>query len=298
VFISVGIFYNPAMIISYLSFLLFALFSITPATAAPEVVYGVDNRVDTFESKSALFKTLAKSTAAQIHHENIKLAGTGAELRGKSQGETFQLCKKERFYQQPVVAICSGFLVGPDVIVSAGHCFGDKEDCTQYRWVFDYKLDRSQQTNVTVEVSKVYKCKEVLERRRDHGFDYSIVRLDRAVADRSPVKLATEIKVGTPVVLIGYPSGMPQKVADGAVIKSVSENNFKANVDAFRINSGSSVFNAVTGDLLGILVSGQLDYKLNQEEQCNEVNAVSDSGAGEGISSYTQFATALKKFIK
>ncbi len=264
-----------------------------------DIIYGEDNRVDTFQCTNPLFKTLAKSTAAQVANENIKIRGNTAELRGKSLGEVFKLCEKERFYHQPFVANCSGFLVAPDIVVSAGHCFEmGPSMCSKHSWVFDYKVDHEKQTNVSVPSSSVYKCKEVIEWKLTRTQDYAVIRLDRKVTDRAPVKLASDFKVGTEVVLIGHPSGLPQKIADQGFVKSVSETEFRATVDAFQINSGSAVFNAKTGDLMGILVRGKMDYRTNREFNCTEVNTTSDSDDGEDISKNTQFLPALKAAIE
>lgn len=262
--------------------------------ASPKIVYGKDDRVDTYACSSPLFRKLALSTAAQIHQDNINLRGGNAELRGKSLGEMYHLCSKERFYYQPFIANCSGFLVAPDIIATAGHCMDSKDMCTQYRWVFDYKVDHEKQSNVSVSLNNVYKCKEILIKKSNSTMDFALVRLERIVDDRAPVKIANEIKKGTPVVLIGHPSGLPQKIADNAVIKSVTKTEFKANVDAFQINSGSAVFNALNGDLLGILVRGQKDYRTNKELNCTEPNTTEDLESGEDIASYTQFESTLK----
>lgn len=276
----------------------FLLFLSHAGHASFDIVYGEDNRMDTFQCKNPMFVNIAKSTAALVHQDNIKVRGNGAELRGKSLGEMFHLCDKERFFHQPFVATCSGFLVAPDIMVSAGHCFDSRDMCTKHNWVFDFKVDHENQGSVTVPSTSVYKCKEILEMKLTRELDYAIVRLDRPVTDRSPVKIGKEIKVGAPVVLIGHPSGLPQKIADNAVIKSATNLEFKATVDAFQINSGSAVFHANTGELLGILVRGKLDYRTNKQWQCTEPNVTADSDEGEDISAFTQFEKSLKGFIK
>ena len=278
---------------------LFFLFLISSsAIATPVIIYGEDSRIDTFECSNPLFQQLARSTAAQVHVRNLKVRGNGTELRGKSLGEMFRLCEKERFFHQPFVANCSGFLVAPDIIVSAGHCFESKDQCSQYHWVFDYKLDHENQRQVTVANSDVYKCKEILDQKLSDSLDYAIIRLDREVKDRSPVKIASDVKIGTSVVMIGHPSGLPQKIADDAKILSVSDTEFKANVDAFQINSGSAVFNANNGELLGILVRGKMDYRTNQQWKCTEVNVTHQDDGGEDIASYKQFEKSLKTYLK
>lgn len=263
----------------------------------PPIIYGDDNRVDTFES-TPLYQRLAKSTAAMVPKERMKVRGNTVELHGKSLGQQFRLCEKERFYHQPFIANCSGFLVAPDIIASAGHCFEDRSDCTQNSWVFNYKVDDEKQRQVSVSTSDVYKCTEILEQSLSGTTDFALIRLDRPVVGVTPVKIATtQVSVGTKVVMIGHPSGLPQKVTDQAVVKSVTATEFKATLDAFQINSGSAVFNADNGELLGILVRGLVDYRTNKEYQCTEVNTTSEDNVGEDIASYTQFSELLKAYL-
>lgn len=258
-----------------------------------DIIYGDDNRIDTYQS-SALFQKLAKSTAAMVPKEHIKVRGNTVELVGKELGEVFRLCEKERFFHQPMIANCSGFLVAPDIMVSAGHCYEDRSDCTQNQWVFNYKVDDEKQRHVSVSTSDVYGCKEVIKQSLTETTDFAVIRLDRPVVGVTPVKIATkEAEVGTEVVMIGHPSGLPQKVTDHAVVKGVSATEFRATVDAFQINSGSAVFNAKTGELMGILVRGLIDYRTNKQYQCTEVNTTNDNDRGEDISSWNQF----KKYI-
>jgi V8-like Glu-specific endopeptidase len=125
--------------------------------------------------------------------------------------------------------------------------------------------------------------------------DFALVRLDRPVVGVSPVKIAkTPAQVGTSLVMIGHPSGLPQKITDDAVVKSVSATEFKASLDAFQINSGSAVFNAKSGELLGILVRGLMDYRTNPELGCTEVNTATKEAVGEDVASFTQFIDYLK----
>jgi V8-like Glu-specific endopeptidase len=281
----------------HLPFLLLTFFSGNALASkfSPEIIYGNDNRKDTFESDSVLFQKLASSTAAHIAKENIKFVGKNAELRGPALSDIFRLCSKERFRHQPFIANCSGFLVAPDMIATAGHCFQTGDSCKQYHWVFNYKVSDSTQTNVTVDASDVYKCKEVIKASLTRTTDFALIRLDRKVEGVSPVKISKELpKLGTEVVLIGHPSGLPQKITDGGKINAVSETEFKANLDAFQINSGSAVFNAKSGELLGVLVRGQTDYRANDKLNCTEVNTTSDDEEGEDVASFTQFIEYLK----
>jgi hypothetical protein len=67
------------------------------------------------------------------------------------------------------------------------------------------------------------------------------------------------------VVVIGYPLGLPVKIADDAIVRSLGKGFFKANCDTYEGNSGSAVFDDAQlqkGHLLvdGILVRGEDDF--------------------------------------
>jgi len=250
-----------------MKFLLLSLSLIATSThAAPFAIYGEDNRSDVFESDNHLMVGIAKSTAAMIAKENITINGVEAILKGRSLGDFFKLCTDVPFRQQPMVANCSGTLVAPDTILTASHCVGyGKADCNNYRWVFDYKVSRSTQGSVTVDKSNVYSCKEITYSKMDlfKGHDHALIKLDRAVTDRSPVTMTKSAEleaVGTPIAMIGHPSGLPTKITDGATILKYEDGSYVTNLDAFQINSGSGVFHGKTGELIGVLSSGLRDY--------------------------------------
>ena len=54
------------------------------------------------------------------------------------------------------------------------------------------------------------------------------------------------------------------KFADHAeVLQTINRSTFSTNLDAFHGNSGSPVFNQITGDVIGILASGAADDAAN-----------------------------------
>jgi hypothetical protein len=135
------------------------------------------------------------------------------------------------------------------------------------------------------------------------GQDYSIVRLDRAVTVPGALPLAIRrdglVPLATTVGVIGYPSGLPKKIAFGATTR-VTENTatgyFKANVDTYGGNSGSPVFNAGTGVVEGILVRGNTDFKLNGN--CFVSNTLPDGTTdAEQASKSTAFAQFVPELV-
>jgi hypothetical protein len=100
----------------------------------------------------------------------------------------------------------------------------------------------------------------VLDRARK--LDYAIILLDRET-DRDPFRFRTGAKIdkGDNLAMIGAPSGLPLKLADGAKVTINSATTwFGTNLDAFGGNSGGPVYNTAGLNMIeGILVRGRVD---------------------------------------
>lgn len=262
--------------------------SLTHATQ--KVIYGEDNRADVFETTNPLFLKLARSTAAMIPNTSLRSAGDQMQIQGRTMVQR-GFCAKERFSDQPTAAMCSGFLVGPNLLVTAGHCIKNQNDCASNRWVFDYKMENAGTPPSMIEMSNVYSCKRVVSTMLEggNGDDYAMIELDRAVVGREPLKVRKtgRIAVGTDIVVIGHPTGLPTKVTDGAKVRSLQGKYFVANLDTYGGNSGSAVFNAKTGTVEGILVRGENDY-VTDPTGCRASNYCPENGCrGEDVTYIT-----------
>lgn len=232
--------------------------------ANDKVIYGNDDRRDVYDNTNSLYAELAKSTAAMIAHSKLTKNGATTTVSGSTL-EARGMCESIRFSQQITAANCSGFLVGPDLLVTAGHCIRSQGDCSGSAWVFDFAVEADGDDARSVPTSSVYSCVEILEQRLDRASqdDYALIRLDRAVTDRAPltVRKSGSITDNQSIVVIGHPTGLPTKIADGANVRTNTDSVFfVANLDTFGGNSGSAVFNAETGEVEGILVRGENDY--------------------------------------
>ena len=266
--------------------ILLALVLSISAFSQREIVYGEDNRVDWYESTNTMYRELAMSTAAMIDKKKISITNKTYTLDGKKLGSYINACNNVRFKEQITAASCSGFLVGEDLLVTAGHCIKNESDCNKYSWVFDYKLDSSADKADQGPVENVYNCKSIIERKLSSFWgknDYALIKLDRKTDRKALEYNIDKVSDNAELVVIGHPTGLPQKIADGATVRSTSGKYFTANLDTFGGNSGSAVFNAKTGVVEGILVRGDQDY-IQRADGCRDVNTVAnDGGRGEEV---------------
>ena len=280
---------------TFLALALLVSGQVMASTKQIDVIYGDDNRVDVFESKNSLYVELAKSTAAMISPNNLKASRGEVTISGGTL-EARGVCSSERFSKQISAANCSGFLVGEDILVTAGHCITSEADCKNNKWVFDYKVDSAEQGNVNVSSSNVYSCKKIISRALDQVTkdDFAVIQLDRKT-DRRPLEFRRKGQVTrwSELVVIGHPTGLPTKIADGAHVRSYAGKYFVANLDTYGGNSGSAVFNAKTGVVEGILVRGENDY-VRGPQGCMVSNVCkNDSCRGEDVTYITNIE-ALK----
>ncbi|MBT4791167.1 MAG: trypsin-like serine protease [Halobacteriovoraceae bacterium] len=262
------------------------------ATKGIKVIYGDDNRVDVIDSTNAMYVELSQSTAAMIGKRNVSKPASGVISIKGSTLESMGMCKSERFSQQPTAASCSGFLVGEDLLVTAGHCMQRQSDCNNNKWVFDYKIESKAKASISVSESSVYSCKKIINQvlNNSNQDDFAIIQLDRKVTGRRVLdyRRSGKIKKNQDIVVIGHPTGLPTKIADGAVVRSLSKKYFSANLDTYGGNSGSAVFNADTGVIEGILVRGATDYVYDSSQGCRVSNVLSNtSGRGEDVTYIT-----------
>lgn len=261
-----------------------------------ESIYGTDDRKETREYNDQLESMQARAVAVLIKNERITSVGGIYKIsKQESLKAKYNLCSKQSFGEQISVGSCSGFLVASDILVTAGHCMSTISECGASKWYFGFTEGTSQ-----FKKDDVYSCHKILKTEKiktaSRHIDYSIIKLDRPVKNRSPLEFRTSgsIPPFSPVYTIGYPSGLPQKITgNGRVIDDENINNhnndksfdpfldtnvdiefFTTNLDTFGGNSGSPVFNYMTGIVEGILVSGNEDYREGSIENGKECSMV------------------------
>jgi hypothetical protein len=274
------------------------------AMAEDRVIYGEDNRKDIYDpTNDEMLLEAAKSTAVLINDSNVFKNPTDSAHVGVP-ATTFKkaanLCSSERFGEQINPGFCSGFLVAPNVLVTAGHCVKDASSCAKTSVVFDFAMDTASRDLTKLEASKVYHCKSIVKQELQPGAgrDFAVIYLDRSVTDRPVVKISSgaQIQVGTEIAVIGHPTGLPTKISAGAKVRKNTEEDpyFVANLDTYGGNSGSAVFNMVTGEVEGILVRGETDFVYDAAGSCRKSKVcASDQCRGEDVTKTAIFAEFL-----
>jgi hypothetical protein len=268
-------------------------------SVSERVIYGVDNRIDVYQEKDMLWRELARSTVALMEESTLTQTATGYKIAGTNYGASQLLCKAEPFYEQNTAAFCSGSLIAPDLIMTAGHCVRSQAACEGIKFVFDFAYRTQGVAPVSVGQDDVYSCKELIHSELNNSTmsDYSLVRLDRPVVGRKPLTVRTQgkVTVGDPLTVIGHPSGLPTKIADGANVRDASSGPFfVANLDTYGGNSGSAVFNSDTGVVEGILVRGATDFVYKQLGNCYLSNVCPSGGCrGEDVTRVSEIFSSI-----
>jgi hypothetical protein len=259
------------------------------------IVFGQDDRREVYSSPY-VNSFVSPSIALMASPVFLKDHKDGYEMDFNSISDSYEeaLCKEEKFYNQPTASVnCTGFLVAPDLIMTAGHCMtavntevknSVTPHCGDFLWIFDYKYDSLGVIKKVFPFQNVAKCKEVVYAKFDfikrkavdkalgYGDDIALVRLDRSVG-RPFLTFNSKINMGDSVYTVGYPTGLPQKITTNGIIKSVDHDNFfTTNLDILSGNSGSPVFNK-KNQVLGVVVRAfpSDDYTYSNKRECSVV---------------------------
>jgi hypothetical protein len=257
-----------------------------------KVIYGSDDRIDVFQVSDQAILNDVDSVVALFNAADIRDNGNGTStLRTRNFGAARNLCEGEAFRNQPIGAFCSGFLVAPNIIATAGHC-ASENDVTTVRFVFGYRMVDADTPQTTIDNAEIYRGVRIVGRQlTNNGPDWCLIEIDRAVPNHRVVSIRREGKVSEDQALhvIGHPVGLPTKVAGGAAVRSNDPAAFfVANLDTYGGNSGSPVFNSENHQVEGILVRGETDFV--SSGSCNVSLVCPSTGCrGEDVTRTTEF---------
>lgn len=238
------------------------------AFQAQAAIFGADQR--SYITDKSPYIDLARSTAVAVLSTNFEITSPGKIKLGMDSMEGL-ICSEEKFSKDPSISYaCTGFLVAPDLLVTAGHCavnVGESRHetetyCQAFQWLFDYRVDKDGKFDaLNVPTENLYKCKQTVYAVREEKApfrDFAIVQLDRPVTGRTPLKLSRQsVLTGEKLMMIGHPLGTPAKLSPWSriLMNNSERESLIATLDAFEGNSGSPVFNKKK-EVVGILIGG------------------------------------------
>lgn len=259
------------------------------------VIFGVDDRQEIFK-RPDLYNAVGKSVAMMVSPVFLKEQTDGYKMDFNLISDSLEvaLCPEQKFSNQPTASVnCTGFLVAPDLLLTAGHCMTHVNvevknkatpQCSDFIWVFDYKYESEGQIQDVFPHENVFKCKEVVSAKfefnqpvpglpQNYADDYALVRLERNVPRPVLSSYAHTINKTDLLYTVGYPTGLPMKAAvNGKVKKTSFENFFTTTLDILGGNSGGPVFNQ-NHQILGLVVRAYpgADYEFNKKRDCSEI---------------------------
>lgn len=247
-------------------------------TTSTRAIFGVDNRVSAYTYNDYTRATAVAVKSSQFNGNYLRGSSLKAKLlqQAKSTGySTATVSNSVRFQNEPAMAFCTGFLIAPDILVTAGHCL-NSSNYRQMEWVFDYTngLKYTPGGSIYISPDKRYKVKRLLSHKYNSktNDDYCVLQLDRPVS-RKPFRFRTgnKPKYNDKINTLGSPKGLPLKLVKNGYVSQVYDKQFHTNLDVFGGNSGGPVYNA-NGFIEGILVSGPVKGKMKGyhiDKTCN-----------------------------
>jgi hypothetical protein len=204
-------------------------------------------------------KENARSIAAIVMPEDLVHEKEHCfQLAAMNYGTSFNLCKDEPFYSQPIIAgsICTGFLVKENVVATAAPWVTEK-NVTNLRIIFGYQMQNSETPVTTFSHENMFRGVKVLRNTEspENAISWALVKLDRKVKDRAPVRLSgKDVNKGQAIYTIGHPLGLPLKHISGPyILDDTNENHFTANLGLYGSSSGSPVFHMGSDDVVGFV---------------------------------------------
>lgn len=209
--------------------------------------------------------TVTESVGIIVEIEKINsISKTSYQLDiSQKLGEVYKLCPDEAFFNQPTLGVGTAFIYDKKSMLTALHVL--ERPLKKYAVIFGYKIiNPNGIVHIFIDKDDIYYPQKILKKNTeldvveftvDRNFNRPVLEWEHSKKNK---------KEESEIYMLGYPSGLPLKLALNA---SIIENNhplyFYTSLDSFQGNSGSPVFNFFTNKVIGILVSGEIDYKFN-----------------------------------
>jgi hypothetical protein len=223
---------------------------------------GVTDRVRGWADAVGTFSHVSQLSSGNPGEGGLCSLQVGAYLYGYINGQWLELCDDTRFKGDQAFGTATGFLVAPDLVITAGHvlpanaigagCDPTSGDPTTF--MFGWQNTDTGGPSQNRPCQDIYRCINVVDSDSSGNGDWAIVRLDRPVRGRTPliINYSGTAASGAPLTAIGYPDTLPLKIAAGGFVKSVASPWLSYSCDVFGNNSGSPLIDSTTGVVEGI----------------------------------------------
>ena len=240
-----------------------------PVEPAPVSLIGLKSFSATMIYKNYI--QMSEENGASIKIEGVPTLSEHPEL------DELPLCQAEMDKEQPLVGNCSGVLIAPDLILTAGQCFMSEQSCRDFEWVFDYKGVTSNDRSLNRD--NIYSCKKIIHVDQREGQDnLAIIQLDRKVTDRNFLPINNEEPTSSIInsVVVGNSFSLstnvtkPLETLNDSVI-------FNITADEFFPNPGSALINIDTMRLEGVVIGTGGGFVIDPENVCMKRNPCLDN---------------------
>ncbi len=281
-----------------------------PQGRSPKIIYGDDNRLDEYEVTDSRVLALGDSTVILVYWDELTRNWNGTyTLPSKTFAWWYEdtdpietgnaLCDDEPYRDQPAPGFCSGVLVAPDLVATAGHCV-TCADVTDMAAVFGFVMSDALTPVLTFNADQVYRLTDVVAYQQGYP-DWSLVRLDREVTNHTPVnvRISGRSSEGQALLIVGHPYGIPRKYDAGGTLRAnTAEAFFEANLDAYPGSSGSGVFHGDSREVEGLLTAGFESFEEDLVNRCDRSRVCPDTGCPgwEYITRATAFGAVIPSF--
>lgn len=202
------------------------------------------------------------------------------------------LSKREKFRKEISAGEGTAFIVGRKLALTAGHCILEEskgkyvlnnDRVKNLRLVLGFNMTDDNQCTTTFEKKNVFSIKYVKDYVHNSVEDWALLKLNESTDHIRKLKLNFNSPIeGSNVYIEGHPCGLPFKIAVSGTINKIYNHHFLADVNSFSGNSGSPIINKVTHQVEGILVRGNEDFEIvNEDGKSKVISKHNKDDAGE-----------------
>lgn len=311
----------------YVGAILFSLFSLQLSAESPSENHIIDfknSNEQTLQYKHMLTNTGILVDDNNIHKKTLLADRILSIFYNNTQNR--RVCEDVPFIKQIAIGTCSGVLLKPNIVATAGHCV-DKNILSK-TWFFNY------QNGDNLALKKGYKVQRVIFKnfeliRSGYSFERNTINRQRQTIGVGPLppdmhdysnyrdiallELETEVEgyiafninfspffAGRKAISVGYPLGLPLKQnTNGSLIEMASPYYMTTNIETLQGNSGGPLFDVETGDLIAITVNQGFNsvFGLRKGERCYGFKASSMTENDVAHSSGHMTLSQVKQYI-